>query len=74
MNETIKVNGEGRQLPVKYVQKRFAEGYGDAEQMGETITSAGPSAMVRHSYAQNRGEPAVTPLEQTSPKAANPGK
>ena len=57
MGEKIKVNGEGRQLPVKYSQREFAEGYGDREQMGETIKTHNTyardeaSAMVKHSYA-----------------------
>jgi hypothetical protein len=53
MDEEIRINGEGRQLPVKFHQKRFAQGYGDREEFGESIWSKGPSAMVRHSYAQN---------------------
>ena len=59
MDEQIKINGEGRQLPIKYHQKEFAEGYGDREEFGETIQSKGPSGMVKHSYVQNASAPAT---------------
>ena len=54
----------------KHHQKKFAEGYGDRETMGETIQSKGPSAMVSHSYAQNDKDskaPASTPAAPGTP-------
>ena len=61
MDEEIKINGEGRQLPIKFYQNHFAEGYGDREEMGETITSKGPSKMVKHSYVQKAETPKTVP-------------
>ena len=59
-NETIHVNDgdDGKVYEVNYPQRhtkaKFAEGYADDEEMGETITSKGPSGMVEHSYSKRK--------------------